>query len=82
MYPAEFQLLKSFQLGDRRFLIKQGDRCMVASLDLGGHRELLTLLSANAETVRMLDQIRPDAGDRFEAWWPLLNARLHRGQPA
>ena len=78
--PSEFRLLKSFQFGDRRFLIKQGECCMVASLDLSEDHDVLTLLSANAASVRMLDQIRAETGDQFESWWPLLRDRLTAGK--
>jgi type IV secretion system protein VirB4 len=73
---GEFATLKAFRSNDRRFLIKQGSTCLVASLDFGESPEALTLLSSNASTVRLLQEVRTGPGDQFTDWWPRLMQRI------
>jgi type IV secretion system protein VirB4 len=54
------------------FLIKHGTDSVVVRLDLTGEKELLTILSGRERTVRLLDQIRLEAGDDPADWLPRL----------
>jgi type IV secretion system protein VirB4 len=56
----------------RAFLIKHGQDSVVARLDLGGEREILTVLSGREATVRQLDAIRVETGDDPARWLPRL----------
>jgi type IV secretion system protein VirB4 len=44
----------------------------VARLDLSRERDLLAFLSGRERTVRLLDQIRAEAGDDPSDWIPRL----------
>lgn len=75
----EFDIVKSFPTGSRLFLIKQGHRSMIGHLDLAGFGDVLDVLSATEDNVRLLDEIRADVGDDPVAWRPLFAQRLaHR----
>jgi len=74
----EFNLLKTTDPGSRFFLVKQGKDVVVAKLDLSGMEEAVNILSARAETVAILDEIREVVGDNPEAWIPLFQDRLRR----
>ncbi len=78
---AEFDLIRSIPVTDRRFLIKQGNACRVASLNFEDRKDVLTLLSADAASVTLLDSIRARTGDEFSRWWPeLLSQTQGRGR--
>ena len=80
---AEFDLIRSMPVTDRRFLIKQGSTCLVASLDFQDRKDVLTLLSANSGSVALLESIRETRGEQFSAWWPelLLKTQSRRATP-
>ena len=75
---AEFELLRSIPVTDRRFLIKQGNTCLVASLDFQHRKDVLAMLSADTATVTLLDSIRNTTGDQFSKWWPELLLQSQR----
>jgi type IV secretion system protein VirB4 len=54
------------------FLIKHGNDSIVARLNLSGEPDLLTVLSGRERTVRLLDQIRKNVGERPADWLPRL----------
>lgn len=68
----EYDLIRTLPDSARAFLIKHGNESVVARLDLGGERDLLTILSGREHTVRALDAIRAEVGDAPEAWMPRL----------
>lgn len=68
----EFELVRSLPDSAHCFLIKHGNESVVARLNLGGEREMLTILSGRERTVRLLDDIRAEVGDDPEAWLPRL----------
>jgi type IV secretion system protein VirB4 len=73
---AEFDLIRSMPATDRRFLIKQGNTCLVASLDFQDRKDVVALLSANSASVALLESIRKTQGEQFSDWWPELLAQL------
>jgi type IV secretion system protein VirB4 len=79
---AEFDLLRSIPVTDRRFLIKQGNTCRIASLDFHNRKDVLALLSADAGSVKLLDSIRSRTGDEFCDWWPELWAVIRNRRAA
>jgi type IV secretion system protein VirB4 len=72
----EFNLLKTTDPGSRYFLVKQGKDVVVARIDLSGMDEVINVLSARAETVSILDDVRRQVGDEPESWMPLFQERV------
>lgn len=72
----EFNLLKTTDPGSRFFLVKQGKDVVVARIDLSGMDDVINVLSARAETVSMLDEIRKEVGDEPEAWMAPFQERV------
>lgn len=70
--PHELDLVRTLPDSAHCFLIKHGGESVVVRLDLTRERDLLTILSGRERTVRLLDEIRVDAGDSPEAWMPRL----------
>ena len=74
----EFNLLKSTDPGSRFFLLKQGKDVVIARIDLSGMEEEINVLSARADTVRVLDEVRREVGDVPEDWLPAFQERLRQ----
>jgi type IV secretion system protein VirB4 len=74
----EFNLLKNTDPGSRYFLVKQGKDVVVARIDLSGMDNLVHVLSARAETVTLLDEIRAQVGDDPEDWLPIFTTRVQK----
>ncbi len=72
----EFALIKYTDPGSRYFLVKQGEDSVVARIDLGGMRDLIEVLSARADTIRILDKIRAEVGDDPEVWLPIFRKKV------
>jgi type IV secretion system protein VirB4 len=68
----EFDLVRTMPDSARAFLIKHGQDSVVARLDLGGERDILTILSGREASVRRLDAIRAETGDDPANWLPRL----------
>ena len=68
----EFDLVRTLPDSAHCFLIRHGSDSVVVRLDLSGEKELLTVLSGRERTVRLLDQIRLEAGDDPADWLPRL----------
>lgn len=75
----EFNLLKTTDPGSRYFLLKQGNDVVIARIDLSGMEEEINVLSARAETVRVLDEIRAEHGDNPDIWLPIFQQKLREG---
>jgi type IV secretion system protein VirB4 len=75
----EFNLLKTTDPASRYFLLKQGKDVVIARIDLSGMDQEINVLSARAETVRLLDQIRAEVGDKPRDWLPIFQQRLSVG---
>jgi type IV secretion system protein VirB4 len=72
----ELTLLKTTDPGSRFFLVKQGKDVVVARIDLSGMDEAINVLSARAETVAILDELRAKYGDAPDAWMENFQARI------
>jgi len=68
----EFQILKTTDPGSRFFLLKHGMDVVVARIDLGDLPDVVNVLSGRAETVKLLDQAREEAGENPKMWIPLF----------
>jgi type IV secretion system protein VirB4 len=76
----EFNLLRTTDPGSRYFLLKQGKDVVVARIDLSGMEEEINVLSARADTVRLLDEVRKEMGDDPRDWEPVFQDQLRRRQ--
>ena len=66
---AEFELIEALSQGQsRRFLIKQGHASVVCELDLQEAWPMVQVLSANAQSVQLLDRLRAKLGDAPSDW--------------
>ncbi len=74
----EFNLIKSTDPGSRFFLVKQNKDMVVARIDLSGMTDAVNVLSARADTVRLLDDIRAKVGDDPDQWLPVFFERARR----
>jgi type IV secretion system protein VirB4 len=72
----EFNLLKTTDPGSRYFLVKQGKDVVIARIDLSGMDDVINVLSARAETVSILDEVREEFGDAPEAWMAPFQKRV------
>ncbi len=68
----EFEIIRTMPATARAFLIKHGTDSVVVRLNLASEPSLLTVLSGRESTVRALDTLRAELGDRPEAWLPRL----------
>jgi type IV secretion system protein VirB4 len=74
----EFNLIKNTDPGTRYFLVKQNKDVVVARIDLSGMTDVVNILSARADTVRVLDEIRAQVGDDPDQWMPIFFERVRR----
>jgi type IV secretion system protein VirB4 len=72
----ELTLLKTTDPGSRFFLVKQGKDVVVARIDLSGMDEAINVLSARAETISVLDELRAQYGDAPDAWMEKFQERI------
>lgn len=72
----EFNLIKNTDMGSRYFLCKHGQDVVVARIDLTGMEDVIHVLSARAETVAILDEIRAQYGDDPDVWLPIFYQRV------
>jgi type IV secretion system protein VirB4 len=71
----ELGLIRSMADGAHTFLVRHGQDSVVASLNLSGEQDLLTVLSGRERTVRLLDTLRHDLGEDPSDWLPSLLER-------
>lgn len=64
----EYAIIKYTDPGSRYFLVKQGEDSVVAKIDLSGMNDFIEVLSARADTVRILDSIIAEKGDKPDDW--------------
>lgn len=68
----EYEIVRSMPETARAFLVKHGSDSVVVRLNLGSEPELLKVLSGRETTVRLLDRLREEHGDRPSDWLPRL----------
>lgn len=72
----EFELVRTLPDNSHCFLIKHGNDSVVARLNLGGEKDLLTILSGREETVRLFDELVGTTGPEPAAWMDQLLERV------
>lgn len=74
---AEFDTIKNLSPDSRSFLVKQGERSTVCTLDLYGFADELEILTGTPESVDLCEQVRNELQtDNPDAWVPVFLERL------
>ncbi len=71
----EFDIIRTLEVQSRCFLIKQGQKSVVAELNLTGMDDEIAVLSGTTANVEVLTEIRRKVGDNPKDWLPLFNKR-------
>jgi type IV secretion system protein VirB4 len=71
----EFNLVKTTDPSTRFFLVKQDNDGVIARIDLNGMGEIISVLSARAETVILMDEIINEVGEDPDDWLPIYYER-------
>ena len=80
---AEFDTIKNLATDSRCFLVKQGDRSTVCSLNLYGFAEELEILTGTPESVDLCEAVRNELEtDDPNQWIPVFQERLKRQKAA
>lgn len=73
----EFELIKTFPLDSRKFLIKQGKQSAIAKMDLYGFGEEIAVLSGSDDNLKVFDSLMNilpvDQRKQPEVWLPLFH---------
>lgn len=73
---AEYETVKVLNsAGQRRILVKQGNRSAICQMDLSGLDDHITLLSGSTDNIHLLEEIRAEVGEDPAVWIPLLLQR-------
>ena len=74
---AEFDTIKNLATDSRCFLVKQGDRSTVCSLNLYGFADELEILTGTPEYVELCERVRKELkSENPEVWMPVFLTRL------
>lgn len=80
---AEFDTIKNLATDSRCFLVKQGDRSTVCSLNLYGFAEELEILTGTPESVELCELVRAELRtDDPDLWIPVFQERLKHQKAA
>lgn len=71
----EFELIKNTPIESRRFIVKQGQKSVVAELDLSGMDDEIAVLSGTTSNVELVTKIRAEVGDNPDVWLPVFHER-------
>ncbi|MEZ5955695.1 MAG: VirB4 family type IV secretion system protein [Hyphomonadaceae bacterium] len=72
----EFQIISSLGESSRCCLIRHGSDSVVVRLDLSGMKGALGVLSGRERSIRLLDELRAEAGDAPQSWLPRFMERM------
>lgn len=72
----EYAIIKYTDPGSRYFLVKQSEDSVVAKIDLSGMNDFIEVLSARADTVRIMDKVIEEVGDHPDDWLPIFIDRV------
>lgn len=74
---TEFETIRNLATDSRSFLVKQGERSTVCTLDLYGFSDELEILTGTPESVDLCEQVRRELKtDDPEVWAPIFLERL------
>lgn len=71
----EYQLIKSLNDEDRYFLLNygRGKESVIVKLNLQGLDDVIAIISAREQTLKLLDEIRANVGDDPQVWLPIFH---------
>ncbi|PYB57865.1 VirB4 family type IV secretion/conjugal transfer ATPase, partial [Legionella pneumophila] len=72
---AQFEAIKENTPESRIFLYKQDHEAFLCKLDLSGLSQYIRVLSANTQSVKLLDDIIQEVGHDPELWLPVFFER-------
>lgn len=79
----EYNLIKTLPDNEHYFLLNHGrstnKQSVVARLDLSKNDDLIAVISAREETLKLLDELRAEVGDDPDSWLPLFHERRKQG---
>jgi type IV secretion system protein VirB4 len=73
----ELQIIRLTPPESRTFLLKHGNHSVLATLDLKGMEDYVSILSGRTETVLLAEAIRAEVGDDPADWLPIFQQRRH-----
>lgn len=73
---SEFEILRSMPEFSRRFIIKQGDEAAIATLQLAGMEDELSVLSGTPDAHALVDEIVDEVGEDPSNWLPIFWRRV------
>lgn len=73
---TEFERLSLIRPETRSFLFKHGDESVVATLNLKGMKDILSVLSAQEGTVALMEAAIAEAGSDPERWLPVFHKKV------
>lgn len=76
----ELGLVRDLPARSHCFLVKQGNRSVLARLDLSAMPDLLTTLSGRESSIRQLDELRRRYGDHPADWFARLTGTPYPGE--
>ena len=68
----EMAILKSLKSLNRHFMMKQGEDTIVAELNLGGFKGMLTVLSGSDDSSALMEEAKATVGDAPDKWLPVF----------
>jgi len=71
----EYELIRTLDLSSRCFIIKQGNKSVVAELNLGGMDDEISVLSGTTANIEILTEIRREYGEQPKDWLPVFYDR-------
>jgi type IV secretion system protein VirB4 len=75
---SQYQAIKDSPPESRIFLYKQDHEAILCKLNLSELSDCIRVLSGNAQSVKLLDQIIEEVGDNSNDWLPLFLKRSER----
>ncbi|WP_408914472.1 VirB4 family type IV secretion/conjugal transfer ATPase [Brucella pseudogrignonensis] len=79
MTEREFELIgRELSRESRSFIVKQGHNSVVATLNLSGLEDEITVLSGTTTNVELLQTIRDEVGDDPAVWMPIFQEKRKR----
>lgn len=78
---VEFDLLRAMSPEEHHFLLKYNNDSIVAALDLSALLDEIKVLSANPETLVVMEEVMQELGDDPDIWLPEFYKRTRKPEP-
>ena len=73
---SEYEVIRKNTPDSRLFLVKQENESVICRLNLSVMPDVLSILSGNLSSVKVLDEIRSTVGDDPKKWMPVFLKKL------